>query len=159
MFPSPFRYEAPNTRSSSFCAEDSGVSGISIAADDFGPRRKKPSKPNTLPVLNCLFSALKYNNNNNDDTTPYCDVPTTPQGNDFMLRPRIRNTPQTPTPPSQKSSNYMTESCSTSESSGDTLPGGKAMGKSKSAHVISCEVYTDGIYANPATLLPKSRLR
>jgi hypothetical protein len=34
-------------------------------------------KPNSLPVLNCLFAALGRNNNKNNfvDETPYADVP------------------------------------------------------------------------------------
>ena len=43
----------------------------------------KPSKPNTLPVLNCLFSALKSGGGGGDndgqgredDETPYMEIP------------------------------------------------------------------------------------
>ena len=41
----------------------------------------KPAKPNTLPVLNCLFSALKGGVGDNDgqgreeEETPYMEIP------------------------------------------------------------------------------------
>ena len=44
-------------------------------------RSAKPSKPNTLPVLNCLFSALKggsdgdNDDNDREDDTPYMEIP------------------------------------------------------------------------------------
>ena len=45
------------------------------------PSSSKPAKPNTLPVLNCLFSALKGGAGDNDgqgreeDETPYMEIP------------------------------------------------------------------------------------
>ena len=55
----------------------------------FGPLatrgRTRPAKPNTLPVLNCLFAALNNNNNNNEeDETPYLDVPATPDTSVYL---------------------------------------------------------------------------
>ena len=45
------------------------------------PSQKRKVKPNTLPVLNCLFAALNNNSssdNGGEDDTPYVDVPATP---------------------------------------------------------------------------------
>ena len=162
----------------------------------------RPSKPNTLPVLNCLFAALNNNglDEEGDAATPYCDV--TPSfvynnNNNHLSNAtaknkrlhasythddlRLNTSTGTPTPPSQKSSSYtMHESSTTnSESSGDSLPNGTLgfgrygapqpppyhlhqgaqqhlnMGKSKSAHTISCEVYSE--VADSMTLAQQRR--
>ena len=178
------------TRSEEDILGPSSFGGLSHQQSARSSRRSlwpgKPSKPNTLPVLNCLFAALNNNgvDEEGDAATPYTDV--TPSfifnnnnnlnGKQKRLHPSFThddlrlNTSSggTPTPPSQKSSTYtMHESSTTnSESSGDSLPNGTNgfgrlplpqpppyhlhqhqqqhnFGKSKSAHTISCEVYSE----------------
>ncbi len=48
-------------------------------------RSLRLSKPNTLPVLNCLFAALNNNGEDDDDEeTPYLDVPATPNTHVYL---------------------------------------------------------------------------
>eukprot|EP00095_Tigriopus_kingsejongensis_P002622 maker-scaffold290_size220039-snap-gene-0.5 protein:Tk02622 transcript:maker-scaffold290_size220039-snap-gene-0.5-mRNA-1 annotation:"PREDICTED: uncharacterized protein LOC100163483 isoform X1" len=163
----------------------SEMSQTSMTSSTKSFSRFRPIKPNTLPVLNCLFAAL----NNNDDDTPYCEVPSSlmfnnnhisDDGSKLQMKRlgssvthddfRISHN-GTPTPPSQKSTSYMHDSSTTnSESSGDSLPNGRVpgfnshtmanvnLGKSKSAHLISSsEVYSE--VADSMTLANKRTQR
>ena len=108
-------------------------------------------KPNSLPVLNCLFAALSKNHENDDtilDETPYADfaVP------DFFNR--MNNNPlKMGSSFTQEDLRYMNQG--NGQNVKPSIPEyqsgilnsqrnrNNAMNKSKSAHVISCEVYAE----------------
>lgn len=64
------------------------LTSIEIVKENFPTqvKEKRPQKlvkPNVLPVLNCLFSALKRNGD--EDDTPYCEMPDTPYQTGFYF--------------------------------------------------------------------------
>lgn len=143
----------------------SEVSQTSMMSSSRSFAKFRPIKPNTLPVLNCLFAAL----NNNDEDTPYCEVPPSMSCNNNHINPKKQN--GTPTSSSHKSSAYLNESsAANSESSGDSMShpphplhltmgsNFQHLGKSKSAHLISsCDVYSE--VADSMTLINRRTQR
>ena len=67
------------------CGEWTDNNGANSSAAQFAhqlrhSRSSKPSKPNSLPVLNCLFRALKGGSDGDidddrEDDTPYMEIP------------------------------------------------------------------------------------
>ncbi|XP_059084960.1 uncharacterized protein LOC131881975 isoform X3 [Tigriopus californicus] len=144
----------------------SDVSQTSMVSSSRSFARFRPIKPNTLPVLNCLFAAL----NNNDEDTPYCEVPPSLSCNNNHINTKRQSC--TPIPSSHKSSAYLNDSSTAnSESSGDSMShpppqpiqlsmgsNFQHLGKSKSAHLISsCDVYSE--VADSMTLINRRAQR
>lgn len=103
---------------------------------------KSKFKPNSLPVLNCLFAAL--GKNTNDDTileeTPYADfvVPDLfSQINNNAAGPRLASSYTQEDLRSRQQPIYNQQHMYANNHSRNVI------NKSKSAHVISCEVYSE----------------